>query len=200
MDAFPNEDVILDITFRNRGGDFYRLSQEYVMIDAFPPGASIAEEYVLGEVRDFFGTPGHLIPPGGSIVHSWNIGRMRPTNYQFVIGIAVGPTDWVRSNDISPRLPDVRSRPWLGTCTVMNATLPPATVGQPYSFQFTGSGCPNQRWGVARLPSWVTLDPATGLLTGTPTAPVAVEIRVGVGSSDRGYQSSARAYPLVVSP
>ncbi len=200
MDAFPGEDVTLDITFRNRGGGFYRLQQDYVMIDAFPPGASIHQSYVSGEVRDYFGTRGHLIPPGGSIVHSWNLGSTRRNNYQFVITIDSGPADWVRSNDISSRFPDIRSRPWLGTCRVINATLPTATAGQPYSFQFTGSGCPNQSWSGYRLPSWATLDPTTGLLTATPTAPVAVEISIELSSADRGYRGGIERFPLVISP
>jgi hypothetical protein len=51
-------------------------------------------------------------------------------------------------------------------------TLPPGLVGQPYSYQFVATGGkPPYSWNVGLRPNGLNLNSATGLFSGTPTAP-----------------------------
>ena len=50
-------------------------------------------------------------------------------------------------------------------------TPPPAIVGNPFSYQFQASGTEPITFSATGLPPWAQLDPSTGILSGTPTAP-----------------------------
>lgn len=87
------------------------------------------------------------------------------------------------------------------TIVVNPATIPGATVGAAYSQNFTASG------GTApytfavfagALPPGVSLNTATGALTGTPTA--AGTFNFTVRATDAGSYSGTKAYTLVVAP
>ena len=82
----------------------------------------------------------------------------------------------VVSGEASPETP----APAPVALLLRSATLESATVGQPYSFDFKslldlsgGNPTPPMSavsWGAsASLPSWLTLNPDTGVLSGTPT-------------------------------
>ena len=55
----------------------------------------------------------------------------------------------------------------------ITSTNPPAAdVGVPYSFTFTATGgVPPYSWSLTPSVPGLTLDPATGVLSGTPTTP-----------------------------
>jgi hypothetical protein len=59
------------------------------------------------------------------------------------------------------------------TAPVFTSSAPPsvATVGVPFSYTYLATGSPAPTFGVASgsLPAGLTLDPATGVLSGTPT-------------------------------
>jgi chitinase len=67
---------------------------------------------------------------------------------------------------ISPSLPTTGSSPMITT-----DSLPPAVSGTPYSVQLQSSGNPTN-WSVVRggLPPGISLNPSSGLLSGTPAA------------------------------
>ena len=48
---------------------------------------------------------------------------------------------------------------------------PPAAVGAFYSYQFQANGTEPIAFSATGLPAWAQLDPNTGILSGTPTAP-----------------------------
>ncbi len=55
--------------------------------------------------------------------------------------------------------------------TISPSTVQPATIGTPYSQQFTASETGTLTWTISKglLPTGLTLTPGTGLLSGTPT-------------------------------
>lgn len=71
-------------------------------------------------------------------------------------------------------LSQVQGRPGIGvpigTAPVFSAQLAPAgTVGVPYSYQFIANGAPTYSLGSGSFPAGLSLDPVTGILSGTPT-------------------------------
>lgn len=64
------------------------------------------------------------------------------------------------------------SGPTPGSLRITTSSLPQGTVNQPYSASVTGSGgAPPYTWSVSpALPANLSLDTATGAITGTPTA------------------------------
>jgi len=84
-------------------------------------------------------------------------------NFQFTLRITAPNGDFMQKQfsicvvDISP------------------STLPDATIGTAYSAQLTATGCANQTqsWQVVAgsLPAGLTIDEATGKITGTPAGP-----------------------------
>jgi hypothetical protein len=64
----------------------------------------------------------------------------------------------------------------------LEADTPPAaaSIGRPYSYRFVASGLPAPSFAVASgsLPDGLSLDPSTGLLSGTPLAPGSFVFRV----------------------
>ncbi len=61
------------------------------------------------------------------------------------------------------------------TLAITTAALPDGATGVPYSFQLTGTGPHPFAWSVssfpASLPAGLSLDPVTGIISGTPTTP-----------------------------
>lgn len=60
---------------------------------------------------------------------------------------------------------------WQGPPAITTTALPPATVGEPYTGRLTAvAGTPPYTWSITEgsLPAGLTLDPATGEITGTP--------------------------------
>ncbi len=71
--------------------------------------------------------------------------------------------------------------------TITTSSAEPGTVGVPYALGMTADGGDTQTWSVVAggLPPGLTLNPATGALTGTPTAAGAYTFTVRVQDSSR---------------
>ena len=84
---------------------------------------------------------------------------------------------------------------------MMTGPLPPATVGVPYSQTLTATGgTPPLVWSVdpgSPQPPGITLAPATGVLSGTPTA--AGTFSFTVVARDAALQTATRSLSLTVS-
>lgn len=64
---------------------------------------------------------------------------------------------------------------------ITSAAPPPALVGQAYSFTFTaGGGQPPYSWTLTPAIPGLSLDAASGILSGTPTTPGSTNITVAV--------------------
>ena len=87
--------------------------------------------------------------------------------------------------------------------TITTSSATPGTVGVPYTFGLTADGGGTQTWSVVagELPSGLSLNPASGTLTGTPTAAgtYTFTVRVQDGSrSDSKQLTIAVRTPLVI--
>ena len=82
---------------------------------------------------------------------------------------------------------------------ITTTALPPGVVGLEYNQILRGEGVSTPVWSVSRgaLPPGFTLDPGTGALTGTPTAPGTSTFTVTLSD---GGQAAHREYSLVVVP
>jgi len=74
------------------------------------------------------------------------------------------------------------------TQPVITSQVPVGVViGQPYSHQFTASGNPAPTWSyTGTLPEGLTLNPATGLLSGTPTSTVGASVFTVIATNSAG--------------
>lgn len=94
---------------------------------------------------------------------------------------------------------------------ITTAALPPATEGQPYSFPLEAEGTPPfHDWAAMNLPAGLTIDPASGVVSGTPAtgsasgSPYAVDISVtdSIDDFDPSYppEFANATLALVVTP
>ena len=70
-------------------------------------------------------------------------------------------------------LPALAAMPPTAPAITTAATLASATAGEPYAWAITATGNPAPTFALgtgSSLPDWLTLNPATGALTGTPPA------------------------------
>jgi hypothetical protein len=91
-----------------------------------------------------------------------------------VVADAAGAVDYrVRANGIDlPGTVTVTA----GVAPTIGGTPPDAETGSPYDFTFSTAGLSDVT--ATGLPSWATLDPVTGTVSGTPTAPGIFPVRV----------------------
>jgi hypothetical protein len=78
----------------------------------------------------------------------------------------------VASNGVSP---DAIGGPYdtpVATLPAFTADAPPTsvTVGSPYTYTFAASGYPTPAYTLTGAPSWLSINPTSGQLTGTPPA------------------------------
>ena len=70
---------------------------------------------------------------------------------------------------------------------IVTAALPDGAVGVPYSFQIQGTGMHPFTWTEISGPPGLTLDPATGVLSGTPTTPGTSLVRINLVDTASGF-------------
>ena len=94
------------------------------------------------------------------------------------------------------------SGPSSGALTITTSSLPDGTVNQPYSASLTpAGGTPPYTWSVTPpLPNGLTLDPATGAITGTPTTEGTTAHTVSLHDNAVPAQIVQRTLNLTIAP
>ena len=90
---------------------------------------------------------------------------------------------------------------YLGLAIATPAELPPAQQGLPYSLTLTGSGgLPPYSWSVTAgaLPSGLTLDPATGIISGTPASAGVASFSVTLADAFSPAATAVRQFTMNV--
>jgi hypothetical protein len=77
------------------------------------------------------------------------------------------------------------------------STLPPATQGQSYSETISATGVPTPTFSATGLPPGLSIDSATGVISGTPTAAATYTVEV---TASNAAGSPTATYTLVVNP
>jgi type II secretory pathway pseudopilin PulG len=82
---------------------------------------------------------------------------------------------------------------------VANLAFPEGNVGVPYSYTVSASGFPRPTFSISELPAGLTINPKTGLISGTPTAQFGKNVTVTV-SNDQATITKAstltiKSYP-----
>jgi hypothetical protein len=74
--------------------------------------------------------------------------------------------------------------------TVMTDTLPDAQVGMFYAARVRGSGGTKPYiWALENIPSWLSFDPNSGILSGTPTEPAIYNLTAQVQDGEENTDS-----------
>jgi hypothetical protein len=94
------------------------------------------------------------------------------------------------------------SGPTPGSLAITTSSLPGQTVDRPYSASLSGSGgALPYTWSVApALPANLSLDPATGAITGTPTTPATTTHTFTLRDSSAPSQTVEQALSLTIDP
>ena len=81
---------------------------------------------------------------------------------------------------------------------VVAVGAPPGTVGSPYTVEVSAAGVGLQTWSIASgtLPVGLTLDPTTGLITGTPAIAGSFPLRLAATDS-RGFTATLEVTIIV---
>lgn len=80
--------------------------------------------------------------------------------------------------------------------TVTSGAPPAATAGTPYSFQVTSTGTPAPTYTTTTLPSGLTLDSTSGVISGTPTTPGATTFTIT--ASNGSTTTDSETYTITV--
>ncbi len=72
-----------------------------------------------------------------------------------------------------------------------------ATVGQPYSYTFLADGVPTSTYSLTGAPSWLTINPTTGLVSGIPRSKTTTFSYTVIAAN--GVAPNATAGPFTVS-
>ena len=142
--------------------------------------------------------------PSGFNSFTWTIPRVKFTSNPVVAGgtnqdvvntvAAEGLLDTIAGTALqclrSPMLHNV-----FGVPRVTSPSTTTATVGTPFSYQISATGVPNS-YGADNLPNGLSVNPATGTITGTPTSAATVTINVSA-TNDSGSGSEAVQLTIV---
>lgn len=145
--------------------------------------------------------PGGGLPPGLSLNGDGLISGTPTTAGSYVFWLQIQdtpgvPASWCTDDKASQRQFQIDIAPGLQILQ-RQSNLAGAQLNQAYNLQFTASGGSSLTWSVASgsLPTGLTLNPSTGLLSGTPT--VLGDYHFQIKTTD-GNRSDVQTYNLSV--
>ena len=121
------------------------------------------------------------------------------------VNLAVGIHDSASSPQSTSKPLSLTLNPVASATLAITATaLSPstATMGTAYSSQAmtaTGGTTP-YTWSISGAPNGVTMNPMTGVLSGTPTGSGTFSLMIGIHDSSSPQQTISKAFPLTVNP
>ncbi|HEX8088524.1 MAG TPA: NBR1-Ig-like domain-containing protein, partial [Blastocatellia bacterium] len=137
------------------------------------------------------------VPPGSSATFTFNIqAPLTPGTYNFQWQMSQSSTG-AYFGSLTPNVAIVVSSGSVQPLTITTTSLPFGQAFQAYSAQVVATGGqPSYNWSVSSgsLPSGLTLNPSTGLISGTPTVGGTFNITVTV--RDGGGRSASRSYKV----
>ncbi|MCW2753819.1 MAG: Alpha-tubulin suppressor [Marmoricola sp.] len=83
---------------------------------------------------------------------------------------------------------------------ISTTSLPSGQVGNTYTTTLTATGNPAGTWAASPLPAGVSLDPSTGVISGTPTTPATTHVVIGFTRTSNGLSAVPTTLDLVVAP
>ncbi len=85
--------------------------------------------------------------------------------------------------------------------TLATTSLPPWVVTVPYTATLAATGGETPyTWSATGLPAWASLDPTTGVITGTPTAPMTSTVTVTVSDHESPPAHASGVLSLSIAP
>lgn len=81
---------------------------------------------------------------------------------------------------------------------ISTSSLPPGTRLTPYSATLTAVGNPAGTWVSTPLPAGLSLEAATGEITGTPTAVGSTQVTVGFTQTSTGLAAPSKTFTLTI--
>jgi hypothetical protein len=81
--------------------------------------------------------------------------------------------------------------------TITSGTSSTGTVGQAYSYNIIGSNVPIN-YSATNLPAWLNIDPASGVISGTPTN--AGQFNITINATNNGGTSPTATLTLTITP
>ncbi len=177
------------------------LSLLATVLPAQSPLTILNNSFQTGTVGLSYAQP--LSATGGTQPYTWSLAGQLP------LGLLVNPSGTIsgtpssagtyaftltvvdaRQTSVSKGLSIGITGPSTAPLTVTTTTLPSGTVGQSYKqFLAATGGTPPYQWAIdASFPTFLTLDAATGAVSGTPTA--AATYRFSVQATDSAKTSS----------
>lgn len=79
---------------------------------------------------------------------------------------------------------------------ITTSNLPNGTRATPYQFQLTAAGNPVGTWTATPLPNGLSLNPATGLISGTPNAVGSTDVVIGFTQTNTGGVATSKTLSL----
>ena len=212
MNLFPGADVFT-VTVSGANGPGFRSSQNlsidvaaaFQIIFALPFAGEVGVPY-SASLQATGGTPPYqnwkiisgALPPGVSLDPASGQFRGTPTaagNFAFTVTV----------NDSSglTSLPASLSIFVVPALTIVTSSLPNGFVGIPYYvvLNATGGSPPYQNWSVSQgaLPPGLTLDPKSGVISGTPTSSAGSPFNLAISVGLPGYDATSRAFTIGIS-